>query len=243
MDDIQKREVGSRIRAIRKARGESQTEFAQKINATLPAVSNWETGKNIPNNERLKKISDLSGFTVEQILYGEKYSYNIEIYDYLKEEYKAYTDFYKNILGSFLNEYAFERADDQAKSLINGFEDYTIEDFRSQNKNIPTESIYDEYQKYKENVLNKVITTFKDVYDITDVTVSMDSEEKADSSKANNIISSNTNIDELRDVIYEALLERKKTNDDIDFYKKIKPLFKNLNKEIDKVIDNIKNYK
>lgn len=72
MDDNQKKEVGNRIRAIRKSRGESQTEFAQKINATLPAVSNWETGRNIPNNERIKAIADIGDITVEELLYGQK---------------------------------------------------------------------------------------------------------------------------------------------------------------------------
>ncbi|KAA9242799.1 MULTISPECIES: helix-turn-helix domain-containing protein [Aerococcus] len=64
--------VGHRIRQLRKSLGLNQTEFAKRINATLPAVSNWETGKNLPNNERLKAIADLGGITVEYLLYGEK---------------------------------------------------------------------------------------------------------------------------------------------------------------------------
>lgn len=241
--NINIKEVGKRIKVIRQARGLSQEEFGEKLNnANKSLVSRWENGKNLPNNERLKKISDLSGFTVEHILYGENYSDNIEIYNYVKDEYKAHTNLYKNVLGSFLNEYAFERADNQAKPLINGLKNYTVNDFKSQNKNITNESIFDDYQKYKEDVLDKVITTFNDVYDITNVTISKDHEEKPDKSRVNEIILSNTNLDKLRDVIYETLLERKKTNDDIDFYKEIKPLFNNLNKEIDKIINNIKNY-
>lgn len=243
-NNINLKDVGQRIKAIRQARGFSQEEFGEELNnANKSLVSRWENGKNLPNNERLKKISDLSGFTVEQILYGEKYSYNIEIYDYLKEEYKAYTNFHKNILGSFLNEYAFERADNQANSLIESFKKYTIDDFKSQINNKANENIFDDYQKYKEDVLDKVITTFKDVYDITNVTVSRDPEEKTDSSKVTNIILSNTKFNELRDVIYETLLERKMSDDDIDFYNQIKPLFNDLNNEIDKIIDLIKNSK
>lgn len=62
--------VGSRIKSIRKNIGLNQTDFAKKINATLPAVSNWETGKNIPNNERLKAISNLVNISVDELLHG-----------------------------------------------------------------------------------------------------------------------------------------------------------------------------
>lgn len=71
MNKIQKRQVGERIKSIRKSRGENQTEFAKKIGATLPAVSNWETGRNIPNNERLKVIADIANISVADLLYGD----------------------------------------------------------------------------------------------------------------------------------------------------------------------------
>lgn len=240
---INLKEVGKRIKSIRQARGFSQEEFGEKIiNANKSLVSRWENGKNLPNNERLKKISNLSGFTVEHILHGENYSDNVEIYDYLKDEYKTHTNFHKNILGSFLNEYAFERADNQAKSLIDGFKNYTVDDFKSQNKKLTNESIFNDYQEYKDNVLDRITTTFDDVYKITNVTDNKYQEGEPDKSSVDNIILSNTNLSELRDAIYVTLLEQKKTNDDIDFYEHIKPLFNNLNKEIDKMIDNIKNY-
>ena len=72
-------DIGNRIKAIRQSRGENQTEFAKKIKATLPAVSNWETGRNIPNNKRLKAIADIGGITVEELLYGDKESRKIQI--------------------------------------------------------------------------------------------------------------------------------------------------------------------
>ena len=58
---------------------EEYAEFAKKIKATLPAVSNWETGRNIPNNKRLKAIADIGGMTVEELLYGDKESRKIQI--------------------------------------------------------------------------------------------------------------------------------------------------------------------
>ena len=64
-------EVGRRIKQIRKNKGLNQTDFAKRIGATLPAVSNWETGKNLPNNERLKAIADIGNLTVDELLRGE----------------------------------------------------------------------------------------------------------------------------------------------------------------------------
>lgn len=64
-------EVGRRIKQIRKNKGLNQTDFAKRIGATLPAVSNWETGKNLPNNERLKAIADIGNLTVDELLHGK----------------------------------------------------------------------------------------------------------------------------------------------------------------------------
>lgn len=83
MDELDKNRIGERIKNIRKSRGENQTEFAKIINGTLPAVSNWETGRNIPNNERLKAIADLGDISVNELLYGDLKQY---IYNVLHEE-------------------------------------------------------------------------------------------------------------------------------------------------------------
>lgn len=46
--------------------------FASKIddNAKSGTVANWETDKNLPNNKRLKRISELGNVTVEFLLNG-----------------------------------------------------------------------------------------------------------------------------------------------------------------------------
>ena len=69
--------VGSRIRDIRKTMGLSMSAFAERINHILNekkirsgTVSNWETGKNLPNNERLKAIAEIGGISVDELLYG-----------------------------------------------------------------------------------------------------------------------------------------------------------------------------
>lgn len=71
--------VGLRIKSIRKGLGLNQFDFAKKINATVPAVSNWENGRNLPNSERLKEIADLGNLTVNELLYGSKEDYVKEV--------------------------------------------------------------------------------------------------------------------------------------------------------------------
>lgn len=64
--------VAGRIRDIRKRLGFSMEEFASRIDdrAKSGTVSNWETGKNLPNNKRLTKIAELGNLTVDELLYG-----------------------------------------------------------------------------------------------------------------------------------------------------------------------------
>lgn len=63
-------EVGQRIKNIRLNLGLNQEEFAKKIDSTIPAVSNWENGRNLPNKQRLKAIADIGGITVDELLNG-----------------------------------------------------------------------------------------------------------------------------------------------------------------------------
>lgn len=71
--DVNTDEVGFRIREIRKETlGLSMADFAEKIDgkAKSGTVSNWETGKNLPNNERIKRIAELGNISVDELLYG-----------------------------------------------------------------------------------------------------------------------------------------------------------------------------
>ena len=65
--------VGQNIKHIRtNILGLSMAKFAEQIDnkAKSGTVANWETGKNLPNNERLKRIAELGGKTIESLLYG-----------------------------------------------------------------------------------------------------------------------------------------------------------------------------
>ncbi|MGM7556958.1 helix-turn-helix domain-containing protein [Aerococcus christensenii] len=88
---IDKEAFGQRIKTLRKSHGLTQTQFAKKIDATLPAVSNWETGRNTPNNKRLKAIADWGGISVDELRFGNKEQFARRVicdflYNYMNEK-------------------------------------------------------------------------------------------------------------------------------------------------------------
>jgi len=74
MNGYNSTEIGNRIREIRKKLGLSMEEFANRIDgkAKSGTVSNWETGKNLPNNNRLKRIGELGNVSTLYLLEGKK---------------------------------------------------------------------------------------------------------------------------------------------------------------------------
>ena len=116
--EINKQELGIRIRDIRNKRLESMEKFGQAIaNATnnqsksgKSNVSRWERGENIPNNETLKAIADLGGISVNALIYGDKSGYikkviedelDSGIYSYWNEYINKYKD---NIIRNIIND-------------------------------------------------------------------------------------------------------------------------------------------
>lgn len=73
--------VGSRIRSIRKNLGLSMEKFGKLFDphASKGVVSNWENNYNLPNNNRLRKIAEIGGTTVEKLLYGSYPEYVVQV--------------------------------------------------------------------------------------------------------------------------------------------------------------------
>lgn len=69
---MNKKAIGQRIQLIRLERGMTLEEFGKIFNTSKGIISRWENGVSIPNPERLKKIAEISGKSVEYILYGER---------------------------------------------------------------------------------------------------------------------------------------------------------------------------
>lgn len=49
------------LKKLRKEKGMTQTEFAEKINMSRSAYAKYETGENEPTLENLKRIADFYG--------------------------------------------------------------------------------------------------------------------------------------------------------------------------------------
>lgn len=69
---IRQNNVGKRIKAIRKRFGENQSQFGERFNPTIDkgSVSRWENGKTLPSADKLKKIADFGGVSVNYLLTG-----------------------------------------------------------------------------------------------------------------------------------------------------------------------------
>lgn len=80
MKNINNEYVGARIREIRLAKGLTMKEFGEMLSVRQSAVSYWENGRNIPNNRRIKAITEMANISVQELLYGtkDKVMYGIE---------------------------------------------------------------------------------------------------------------------------------------------------------------------
>ena len=64
--------IGSFIRELRKEKGLTQEQFAQKFNVTQKSVSRWEPGRNMPDLSILQDIAEELDVSVIELLNGEK---------------------------------------------------------------------------------------------------------------------------------------------------------------------------
>lgn len=71
-----KKEVGLRIKDIRKKLGYSMEEFGEIVSQSpRSSVNSWEKGVSIPRKDKLEKIALLGDTTPQQILYGDFETY------------------------------------------------------------------------------------------------------------------------------------------------------------------------
>ena len=60
--------TGERIKDIRLELGETLEEFGGRFNTSKATVFNWEKGRNLPNKSNLKKIAEIGGISVEELI-------------------------------------------------------------------------------------------------------------------------------------------------------------------------------
>ncbi|MGM9619283.1 MAG: helix-turn-helix domain-containing protein [Oscillospiraceae bacterium] len=69
MDQIK---TGQFIAAMRKARGLTQEELGERLGVTNKTVSRWETGRYMPDIDKLQELSAALGVSVNELLTGER---------------------------------------------------------------------------------------------------------------------------------------------------------------------------
>lgn len=70
---------GEFLYELRKEKGLTQSELADKLGITNKAVSKWETGEAFPETAQLVPLSNIFSITVDELLKGERnHSYTVE---------------------------------------------------------------------------------------------------------------------------------------------------------------------
>lgn len=64
-------EFNNRLYEMRKQKGFSQEELANRLNVTRQTISKWEVGDSTPDMEKLIAISDLFGISLDELVMGK----------------------------------------------------------------------------------------------------------------------------------------------------------------------------
>ncbi len=64
-------ELGNRLAAMRKEKGYSQEELAEKLGVSRQAVSKWERGEASPDTDNLIALANLYGVTLDELVHGK----------------------------------------------------------------------------------------------------------------------------------------------------------------------------
>lgn len=65
------RQMGERLEKLRRGRGLSQLELAERLDTSRQAISKWETGASLPSTENLLALSALYGVTLDELVKGD----------------------------------------------------------------------------------------------------------------------------------------------------------------------------
>lgn len=74
MDQVK---IGRFLKELRKQKGLTQEQMAEKFNVTSRTISRWENGNNMPDLDILIEISDYYEVDLREILNGERKSENM----------------------------------------------------------------------------------------------------------------------------------------------------------------------
>lgn len=64
--------IGRNIARLRKEKGMTQMEMADRMGISYQAVSNWERGETMPDISKLPELADIFEVSIDQILDNQK---------------------------------------------------------------------------------------------------------------------------------------------------------------------------
>ncbi|MDO4814550.1 MAG: helix-turn-helix domain-containing protein [Gemella sp.] len=87
---VNKQNVGLRIKQLRLDKGYTLEEFGKIFDTGKSNIQFWENGRSLPNKERIKAIAKLGDMSVNELLYGS-------VGEFISENYFQLDDKYKNL--------------------------------------------------------------------------------------------------------------------------------------------------
>jgi transcriptional regulator with XRE-family HTH domain len=97
--------IGNKLILLRKEKGWSQGDLAEKLGASREIIGKYERNENLPSIEMALKISKAFGVTVDFLLgVGEYSSYDVDIIDRIKNIQKL-DESTKSILFNIIDTY------------------------------------------------------------------------------------------------------------------------------------------
>ena len=88
---MDQRKIGSFLKELRKEKGLTQEQLAEKMSVSGRTVSRWETGSNMPDLDILIELSDLYDVDIRELLDGERKSEKMD--QELKETIEKVADY------------------------------------------------------------------------------------------------------------------------------------------------------
>lgn len=67
---MEKEEIGKKIKILRKTRGLTQQQLAERLNVKRSTISNYEIGRRSPHIKELEEISEVLGVNLEYFGFG-----------------------------------------------------------------------------------------------------------------------------------------------------------------------------
>lgn len=102
-------EFGQKIKVIRKQNALTQEQFAQQLNVTRQAVSNWENDRNLPDLELLIMIADIFHLSLDELILGGTNMNNLteKLINDGSETKRAKFNLFTTLIGTFLLLFGF----------------------------------------------------------------------------------------------------------------------------------------